>query len=64
MPFGLPLPDLPWWQWGLLALGGGFLALFVSKYSEQNRLASFLAAAIAVAATLCGLLATFLWIKS
>jgi hypothetical protein len=55
------LPDLAWWVWALVAVGGAFLAWFVAKSS--NAFASFVAVAIAVLAAMCGVLAIFVWIK-
>lgn len=61
MPFDLP--TLPWWGWAFAAIGGGLLALFVSKFSEKHRLAGSIAAVIAVLATMCGAMAMFEWIR-
>jgi hypothetical protein len=61
MPFDLP--DLPWWGWAFAAIGGGLLALFVSKFSEKHRSAGTIAAVIAVLATMCGVRAMFEWIR-
>jgi hypothetical protein len=61
LPF--ELSDIPWWGWALVALGGGILASFVGKFSNQNRFAGFLAAAIAVLATICLALALFEWVR-
>ena len=59
MPFDLP--DLAWWVWALVALGGALFARFLAKFS--NGFAGFLAAVIAVLAAMCGVLAIFVWIR-
>ena len=61
MPFDLP--HLQWWGWALAAIGGGLLALFISKFSEKHRSAGTIAAVIAVLATMCGVRAMFEWIR-
>jgi hypothetical protein len=57
LPFDLP--EMTWWIWALMGLGGGFFAAAVGKFSDQYGLAGFLSVVIALLACGCAAVAIY-----